>query len=117
MILLDTNIVSEVMRLRPNPGVIAWLDRQGDIEIWDTLSGDFDGFLQTDIQGRVVVFDTDAARLAASIAAVRRQSGRTGGLCDTMIAGIALATGAELATRNTRHFEDLSITLIDPWMV
>ncbi len=137
MILLDTNVVSEVMRLRPDPAVITWLDRQGEAEIWVTsitvleiltgiellsegrrrsiLSADFEGLLETDIQSRVLVFDTDAARLAASITAARRRAGRPGELCDTMIAGIAAATGAALATRNTRHFDDLSITLIDPW--
>lgn len=137
MILIDTNVVSEVMRLRPNPKVITWLDRQGEAEIWITSvtvfeirsgiellpegrrrsirSADFEGFLETDIEGRVQAFSTDAARLSAGVTAARRRAGRPGDLCDTMIAGIALATGAALATRNTRHFADLSITLIDPW--
>jgi toxin FitB len=137
MILLDTNIVSEVMRLRPDPTVIARLDRQGEAEIWitsvtvlkvrtgvellpegrrrSTLSADFEGFLDADVQGRVVMFDTVAAWAAASITAARRRRGRTGELCDAMIAGIALAAGATLATRNTRHFDDLTIPLIDPW--
>jgi hypothetical protein len=137
MIILDTNVVSELTRLTPNPGVVAWLNRQGEALIWitsitvleicigieilpqsrrrDTLSVDFDRFLDTDIQGRVVAFDTEAARIAAAMTATRRRTGRSGELRDTMIAGIAAATGAALATRNTRHFDDLSITLIDPW--
>jgi toxin FitB len=137
MIILDTNVVSEVMRLIPDPNVIAWLDRQADAMIWITsvtvlevrtgiellpagrrrtnLSFDFERFMDIDIQGRVVAFDSEAARLTATLIATRRRAGRIGELCDTMIAGVVIATGAELATRNTRHFDDLSIALVDPW--
>jgi len=137
MIILDTNVVSELTRVTPNSGVIAWLNRQGEAAIWitsitvleirtgieilpksrrrDTLSFEFDRFLDTDIEGRVVAFDTEAARIAAAITAARRRAGRPGDLRDTMIAGIALTTGASLATRNTRHFADIQVTLIDPW--
>lgn len=129
--------MSEVMRLRPDPNVIAWLDVQSEGVIWissitvleirtgieflasgrrqTTLALDFARFLDTDIRGRVVGFDAESAHIAASVAATRRRSGRSSDLCDTMIAGIALATGALLATRNTRHFDDLSVALIDPW--
>ncbi|MDR3531347.1 MAG: type II toxin-antitoxin system VapC family toxin [Rhodopila sp.] len=137
MIILDTNVVSEVMRLTADPSVIAWLDNQAEGSIWitsatvlevrtgiellppgrrrTTLSFDFERFLDTDIQGRVVAFDSDAAHATASITAARRRLGRPGELRDSMIAGIALSTGASLATRNTRHFDDLTIALIDPW--
>jgi toxin FitB len=81
----------------------------------DTLSFDFERFLDTDIQSRMVAFDTEAARIAAAMTAGRRRAGRPGELRDTMIAGIAIACAATLATRNTRHFDDLSINLIDPW--
>jgi predicted nucleic acid-binding protein len=125
------------MRLIADPGVIGWLDSQTAGVIWitsvtvlevrtgiellpagrhrTTLSVDFEAFLDADIEGRVVAFDTDAARITASIIAARRRAGRPGDLRDTMIAGIAVATGASLATRNTRHFDDLSIALINPW--
>jgi hypothetical protein len=137
MIILDTNIVSEVMRLTPDPNVIAWLNQQAEGTIWitavtvleirtgiellsvgrrqTTLSIDFERFLDTDIQGRVVAFDSDAALITASATATGRRMGRPAELRDTMIAGIAAATGASLATRNTRHFDGLPITVIDPW--
>jgi hypothetical protein len=137
MIILDTNVVSEVMRLNPDPNVIAWLDRQAEATVWITsvtvlevrtgiellptgrrktnLSFDFERFMDTDIQGRVVAFDGRAARLTATVIATRRGIGRSSELCDSMIAGIVIATGGTLATRNIRHFDDLSITLVDPW--
>jgi predicted nucleic acid-binding protein len=139
MIILDTNVVSEAMRLNPDRNVIAWLDRQAEATVWITsvtvlevrtgiellpsgqrqtnLSFDFERFMDTDIQGRVVAFDGEAARLTATVIAIRRRTGRASALCDSMIAGIVIAAGAELATPNTRHFDDLSITLIDPWTV
>jgi predicted nucleic acid-binding protein len=120
MILLDTNVVSEVMRVAPSPHVIAWLDGQPEGIIWITsitvlenrtgiellaagrrqvtLAREFERFLVTDIRGRVVGFDNDAAHIAAFVTATRRRAGRSIDICDTMIAGIALATGASLAT-------------------
>ena len=67
------------------------------------------------IQGRILPFDAPAAEAAASLAAVRRRQGRPGELRDTMIAGIAIARRATLATRNVRHFADLPVAVIDPW--
>jgi predicted nucleic acid-binding protein len=67
------------------------------------------------IDNRVASFDDASAKVTASITTERHRRGRPGDLRDTMIAGIAIATGASLATRNMRHFADLSITLIDPW--
>jgi hypothetical protein len=137
MIILDTNVVSEVMRLVPDPRVVEWIDHHAEGSVWitsitvleirtgiellptgrrrDTLSTDFERFLDTDIQGRVVAFDTAAAEATARLAAGRRRSGRGGDIRDTMIAGIAMVTEAILATRNTRHFDDLSITVVNPW--
>jgi len=68
-----------------------------------------DKFLDTDIDNRVITFDGKAAYATASLIAERRRRGQPGDLRDGMIAGIALATGASLATRNTRHFDDLAI--------
>jgi predicted nucleic acid-binding protein len=137
MIVLDTNIVSELMRDVSERAVVAWLDRQIEGSIWITtitvfevvvglellpqsrrrsaLSADFERFMDSFIGGRVMAFDSAAARAAARLMAERRRAGRSGELRDTMIAGIALSTGATLATRNVRHFEDLSVTIIDPW--
>jgi hypothetical protein len=137
MLILDTNVVSELMRLTPDRNVIAWLDRQDEDGLWVTavtvleirtgiellspgrrktaLSVDFERFVDTDVRGRVLAFDADAAQVAASLTAARRRDGRPGGLCDSMIAGIAIVAGGALITRNIRHFDDLSITVIDPW--
>ncbi len=65
---------------------------------------------------RIAAFDTDAATEAAELMAARRRQGRPGDLRDTMIAGIVLARHAKLATRNTTHFEDLSVSVINPWV-
>jgi predicted nucleic acid-binding protein len=64
---------------------------------------------------RVVAFDHAAADEAAAVMASRRKKGRLGDLRDTMIAGIVLAHGATLATRNVQHFSDLSLNIVNPW--
>jgi predicted nucleic acid-binding protein len=71
--------------------------------------------LDQDFEGRILPFEQSAARAAASIAAHRRQEGRSIEIRDAQIAGIASARRATLATRNTRHFADLGIPLVDPW--
>jgi predicted nucleic acid-binding protein len=137
MIILDTNVVSELMRLVSDKGVVAWLDLQAATSIWITsvtvfevrtgievlppgrrrtdLSADFEQYLEADIQGRVIPFDTRAALLAARLTADRQRAGRSGDLRDTMIAGNAIVAEATLATRNVRHFADLPIAVINPW--
>ncbi len=137
MLILDTNVLSELMRDAPNQGVIAWLDGQSRQTVWITaitvmelhhgvqslapgrrksaLQGALDRLTADKIEDRIAAFDDAAAKATAIIAAERRRLGRQGELRDTMIAGIAIASGAALATRNTRHFDDLSIDLIDPW--
>jgi len=67
------------------------------------------------LHGRIAEFDATAAEEAAALAAQRRRQGRPGELRDTMIAGIAIAHRATLATRNTRHFDDLSVPVVNPW--
>jgi toxin FitB len=137
LLILDTNVVSELMRVVPNRGVLAWLDDQDRQTVWVTtitvmelhhgiqvlapgrrksaLRDALDRLTAQTIADRIAAFDDAAAKVTAVIAAERRRAGRSGELRDTMIAGIALAMGAALATRNTRHFDDLSIVLIDPW--
>jgi predicted nucleic acid-binding protein len=137
MIVVDTNVLSALMRRVPDPSVITWLDGQPRTSVWTTsitilevqfglqgmpagkrrsaLMELFERVLTEKIERRVASFDTLAARPAAELMAVRQKNGRPGELRDTMIAGIVLASRATLATRNTRHFEDLSIPLIDPW--
>jgi toxin FitB len=137
MMILDTNVVSELMRLVSDPTVVAWLDRQREASVWITsvtvlevcigieslargrrrtaLSVDFEQFLESTIQGRVIAFDAKAARASARLTADRQRAGRPRDVRDTMIAGIAVAVGATLVTRNVRHFADLSVSVIDPW--
>ena len=137
MIILDTNVISALMQQQPDPVVIAWLDEQPAESIWITsvtifearygiallaqgqrladLRERFEQLLQEDLENRVLQFDNNAADYAAELAAQRKQQGRPVDMRDTFIAGIALAQRATLATRNMRHFDDLTITVIDPW--
>jgi len=137
MIVLDTNVMSALMRRDIDSIVIAWLDDQPPESVWTTavtvfevcfgleiladgrrrrqLEGAFDRLLEDDFEGRVLPFERTAAQEAASIAARRRQAGRPVEIRDAQIAGIVAARRAILATRNTRHFTDLGIALVDPW--
>ena len=137
MILLDTNVLSALMRQTPDAAVIHWLDRQPRISVWTTaitvfeirfglqilpagkrrtsLLATFDRLLTELLQQRIAPFDTAASQAAADLMATRQKKGRSGELRDTMIAGIALASHAAIATRNTKHFEDISSPVINPW--
>ena len=138
MLLLDTNILSELMRSAPDPAVTTWLDRQPAESIWtttitifeirfgleilpdsrrrDLLQRLFERVLQEGIEGRILSFDPTAAQHAAGLAATRQALGHPVDFRDTLIAGIALARRATIVTRNTRHFADVNVPLIDPWM-
>jgi toxin FitB len=139
VILLDTNVLSAVMRDEADPVVVSWLDSQPPQSIWTTaitvfeirfgleILGDgrrrrqleeaFVKALEEDLDGRVLPFDQPAALAAGVIAAEQRRQGRPIEIRDVQIAGIAAARKATLATRNTRHFEGIGITLINPWKV
>jgi hypothetical protein len=80
-----------------------------------SLEAEFERFIEDDIQHRIVPFDAQAATVAAGLMAQRQRTGRIGDLRDTMIAGIVIASHAMLATRNMRHFDDLSVPVVDPW--
>ena len=137
MIILDTNVLSALMRQTPEAPVVAWLDRQPAESVWITsvtlfearlglallpkgrrrqsLEAAFARLLKDDLEERVLDFDSAAATEAASLAAERQKSGRPVDMRDTQIAGIALARHATLATRNVRHFQDLKVPVVDPW--
>jgi len=137
MIILDTNVISALMRSQPDNAAVTWLDRQAAESISTTsitvfeirfgiemllpgrrrkrLEDLFEQSLVEDFQDRILPFDQDAAREAAALAAQRQRDGRPAGLRDTQIAGIALARRATLATRNVRHFQGLDVEVIDPW--
>lgn len=137
MIILDTNVLSALMRKAPEAPVVAWLDRQPAESVWitsitlfearlglallpkgrrqRTLEAAFARLLEEDLESRVLDFDYAAASEAASLAAERQKAGRPVDMRDTQIAGIALARRATLATRNVRHFRDLKVPVVDPW--
>ena len=137
MIVLDTNVLSALMRQTPDAPVVAWLDRQPAESVWitsitlfearlglallpkgrrrRTLEAAFARLLEEDLENRVLDFDSAAATEAALLAAQRQKTGRPIDMRDTQIAGIALARHATLATRNVRHFQDLNVPVVDPW--
>lgn len=137
MIVLDTNVVSELMHPSPNVGVLRWLNRQARSSIWITsvnvfelrfgletmpagkrqvaMNAWFEQWLSDVVQQRILVYDEAAARMASDVAAARSKNGRPGELRDTMIAGIVLASHATLATRNVRHFGDIAEHVVNPW--
>ncbi len=137
MIVIDTNVLSALMRKVPERPVVEWLDRQAPESIWitsitlfeariglallpkgkhrQTLEAAFDKLMIEDLEGRVLDFDQPAAEAAAQLAAGRQREGQSIDMRDTQIAGIVIARRAELATRNVRHFSDLNVTVINPW--
>ena len=137
MIVLDTNVLSALMRAQPEPVVVDWLDRQSADSIWITaitlfetclglsllpdgrrrqvLEIAFARLLEAELKNRVLPLDSAAAAHAAALAAKRQQAGRPVDIRDTLIAGIALARRATLATRNRRHFEGLTVPVVNPW--
>ena len=137
MIILDTNVLSALMRTSPDMAVVSWLNRQPADSIWMTsvtlfearfglamlpqgkrrlgLERAFEKVVEEDLANRVLDFDSVAASAAARLAAERQRAGRGVDLRDTLIAGIAQARRATIATRNTRHFEGLDVPVVDPW--
>jgi predicted nucleic acid-binding protein len=137
MIVLDTNVLSAMMRTPAETAVVAWLDDQPAESVWITsitlfearlglallpkgrrrnaLETAFDRLLEEELENRVLDFDRAAATEAAALAASRQKAGRPVDMRDTQIAGIVLARRATLATRNVRHFADLKVPLVDPW--
>ncbi len=137
MIVLDTNVLSALMRSPPEPLVVDWLDAQPSESIWTTsvcvfeiiyglktmasgrrqkaLQQDFEEALQHDMEGRILDFDVAAAREAAAISSKVRAIGQSVDFRDVQIAGIVAARHGTLATRNVKHFIDTGIPLVNPW--
>lgn len=137
MVVLDTNVVSEMMRDAPNPEVLAWLDGRPTRELFLTavteaevragiallpegrrrrgLTEAAEHAFGSLFAGRVLPFDSNAARSYADIAAARRAAGRSLSQADGQIAAIARSHGMAVATRNVRDFENMGIELFNPW--
>ena len=137
MVVLDTNVVSELMRDDPHADVLAWLDDRPTRELFVTAVTEAEvrtgiAFLPKGrrrrgiaeaadrafgglFAGRVLPFDSEAARAYAEIATARRAAGRPISQADGQIAAIARSRGMAVATRNVRDFDHMEIDLIDPW--
>jgi predicted nucleic acid-binding protein len=137
VIILDTNVLSALMRTPADDAVIAWLDRQAAESVWITsitlfearlglallppgkkrraLEAAFAELLEQDLEHRILDFDTGAADAAARLAVERQRAGRTVDMRDTQVAGIAVSRRGTLATRNVRHFSDLNVPVVNPW--
>lgn len=137
MIVLDTNVISEVFNPVPDPRVAAWLQQRPDGEVFltaitrgellygahilpagrrrETLIAGLQRIFEIRFQNRILPYDETAADAYAELAAIRRAQGRPSSQSDLMIAGIVRSHGARLATRNLRDFEGCGISLFDPW--
>lgn len=137
VIVLDTNVVSELMRPKPDVRVADWLNGLSRQEVWITAISVFElrfgieshakgqrrshledslaRILEVGFHDRILNFDEKAANAAALLSAKQRIVGRSKEVRDTFIAGIVSAHRADLATRNIRHFHGLDIRVIDPW--
>ena len=134
--LLDTCVVSELSRPRPNPGVVAWMSeadvaslylsaitiaeiRRGSLRLpagkRRTILADWSERLRRSFAGRVLPIDESVALRWAEIAARAEQSGRPGSFADGLIAATALDRGLTLVTRNVTDFEPFSVSLLNPW--
>lgn len=137
MLVLDTNVLSELMLAVPEPTVLSWFRRQDQSRFFttavnvfeleygihrlpvgrrrDRFSSKLHQLLSTLLLGRVLQLDEQSAVVAAQIHAGRVNQGLNYEESDAMIAAIAMARTAVLVTRNTAHFSDLDLVLINPW--
>lgn len=139
MILLDTNVLSELIRPEPDKGVTAWLDSLEAVTVATTaitaaellygvarlpagrrkerLGEAIRGLIEEDFDGRVEPFDAAAAIHYADLLSDRERAGRPISAADAQIAAICRKLGATLATRNSSDFKDAGIDLLDPWQL
>ena len=137
MIVLDTNVVSELMRRTPDPAVTAWVADHDAATLFVTAIGEaefrygvailpagrrremlasaVDLMLREDLAAHILPFDSAAARAYATIASERRATGRTAAQADTQIAAIARSRGMAVATRNIKDLQGMGVDLINPW--
>jgi toxin FitB len=137
MFLIDTNVISELMRATPAPSVLNWFSTQDPSTLYlsavteaelrtgiailpagqrrEGLRAALDATIAEDFERRILPFDTVAAKTYAEIASMRRAAGRPIADADCQIAAIARASGAIVATRNLRDFEGCGVDLVNPW--
>ncbi|MGD0635580.1 MAG: PIN domain-containing protein [Beijerinckiaceae bacterium] len=137
MIVLDTNVISELMRARPDPAVQGWIRAQPRSTLYtasacqaeilygiaalpdgkrrNELASAAEAMFSEDFAGRVLSFDSAAAAHYAEIAVARRRTGEPIEAFDALIAATALAARARVATRDTAGFAGCGLSLVDPW--
>lgn len=138
MIILDTNVISETQKKRPNANVMAWLDAQDPTNLYLTaitvgeivfgvsclptgarrtaLETAIAAIIEEDFRGRVLPYDVEASRIYGAAIADARSRGQAIGMADGQIAAIVLANkGAAIATRDRKPFDALKVDIIDPW--
>ena len=138
MSILDTNVVSELMRPSPSEIVARWVDRQISTSLYistiteaelrygaellpegrrkNGLLSTMESMFREEFAGRILPFDRAAAQAYAVIAAARRAAGLSVKHSDCQIAAIARATGMSIVTRNVRDFEGCGLDIINPWL-
>jgi toxin FitB len=138
MLILDTNVISEIMQALPSPRVQDWWSQQQAGELFtstvtvaeilygiellprgkrrDRLLAEAEAMFSQDFAGRILPFDEEAARAFPGIAAGRRVKGSPIAALDAQIAAVARSRRAILATRNTTDFEGCGVRLVNPWI-
>lgn len=137
MILIDTNVISELMRPEPSAAVLTWFGQHGETDLYlsaiveaelrrgaavlpagkrrDRLIAEIHAMISEDFAGRVLPFDSAAAKAFAAVFLARQAAGRPISFPDCQIAATAFAHGAVVATRNMTDFEGCGLTVVNPW--
>ena len=137
MIVLDTNVISELMKDSPNESVADWITKQNPITLFvstiviaeiqrgvlrlpigkkrDKLANNFIRFIENAFNNRILSFDEQAAYIFGDLASERERAGFNTDSVDLMIAAIVKSNHATIATRNTKDFKDCGIAIINPW--
>lgn len=135
--LLDTNVISELMRVQPDPGVVAWLNARAADDLWicavtvaeiqlgvallpdgrkrERVARAVEAMLDEDFRDRCLPFDVRAASMYAMIVADRVASGRPISVEDAQIAAIARSSGLAVVTRNVRDFAQAGVEVVNPF--
>ena len=138
MILIDTNVISEPLRAKPDPHVVEWLDSQSLETLYlsvitvaelrfgiallpvgkrrNQLSEQLETQVMQKFAGRILSFDLSATQAFADLMAKAQASGTIIGMADGYIASIARVNGMKVATRDTSPFEAAGIGVINPWI-
>lgn len=137
--LLDTNVVSETVRAKPEPRVLAWLERQSPADLFlaaqtigELMRGAvkvrekarqerFTKWIEDDLcqqfENRILPFDDAAAKIWGRLMGGGDRNGQTPPAADAQIAAVAIARKLVLVTRNTKDFEQFELDVLNPWEI